>query len=204
MALAAVILLHLGVFMLLLRPILMPVAPPAEALIVFDVPSPPAPAPEAEKPGTPEPEAAAAPPAPRKAKAGRGAPAAPSSPTARTLARRPGPFHRPSNAIRCCRHGARHGCRRNGFRHWRGRRRNWPGRWRRQGSRTLEIRPYRQARLPGGCCPREPRRAGHGASRNQCGRPRHRLHGRPLLRHPLARLHHLPPHSAAVPLRTRT
>ena len=65
MALAAVILLHLGVFMLLLRPILVPVAPPAEALILFDVPPPPAPAPEAEKPGTPEPEAAAAPPAPR-------------------------------------------------------------------------------------------------------------------------------------------
>ena len=65
MALAAVILLHLGVFALLLRPILIEIAPPADSLIIVDVPLPPAPAPEAEKPGTPEPEAAAAPPAPR-------------------------------------------------------------------------------------------------------------------------------------------
>ena len=63
MALAAVILLHLGVFALLLRPILIEIAPPADSLIIVDVPLPPAP--EAEKPGTPEPEAAAAPPAPR-------------------------------------------------------------------------------------------------------------------------------------------
>jgi protein TonB len=65
MTLAAVILLHLGSFALLLRPILVPLAPPVETLIVFDVPLPPAPTPEAEKPGMPEAEAASAPPAPR-------------------------------------------------------------------------------------------------------------------------------------------
>ena len=65
LALTAVILLHLGLFALLLRPILVQVAPPEVATILLDIPAPPPPAPEAEKPGTPEPEAAAAPPAPR-------------------------------------------------------------------------------------------------------------------------------------------
>ncbi|WP_181160015.1 energy transducer TonB [Sandaracinobacter neustonicus] len=66
-ALTAVILLHIALFALLLRPILVQIAPPESALILLDIPNPPPPPPEpeAEKPGTPEPEAAAAPPAPR-------------------------------------------------------------------------------------------------------------------------------------------
>ena len=69
LALSAVILLHLGAFALLLRPMLIATAQPETATILLDIPAPPppAPAPEAEQPGTPEPQAAAAPPA-RRAK----------------------------------------------------------------------------------------------------------------------------------------
>ncbi|MGL6043379.1 MAG: TonB family protein [Sandaracinobacteroides sp.] len=62
---ALVVGLHAAVIALLLRPILVPVAAEQPAIILVDIPLPPAPAPEAPKPGLPEPEAASAPPAPR-------------------------------------------------------------------------------------------------------------------------------------------
>ena len=94
MALAAVILLHLGVFMLLLRPILVPVAPPGRSshpLRRAATSSARAGSGKAGHARTRSRRSAAGPA--RKAQAGRGAPAT-SSLTARTLTRRPGAFHR--------------------------------------------------------------------------------------------------------------
>lgn len=66
-----VLALHIGLFALLLRPMLVPAPKPAESLILIDVPAPPPPAPpppapEAEIPAPPQPAARSAPPAPRK------------------------------------------------------------------------------------------------------------------------------------------
>ncbi len=65
LALAAVVLLHLGAIALLLIPGSMPSPVIETAMITVNIPNPPPPEPPAPLPGPPEPAAEAAPPAPR-------------------------------------------------------------------------------------------------------------------------------------------